>query len=103
MEDNKLEKEKIKYLKKKEKQRQKKMQYAKEYNQRPEVKERIKEYKKNYAQIPEVKEKAKAYKQQPEFKEGRKILTECECGGHYRSDHKQRHLRTNKHLKTISA
>ena len=53
-------------------------EYNKEYNSRPEVKERrrqyelrpeVKEYRKEYYQRPEVKERKKEYSQRPEVKE----------------------------------
>ena len=44
----------------------------KEYNQRPEVKERAKEYRKEYEQRPEVKERMKEYYRSPKYKERKK-------------------------------
>jgi len=48
----------------------------KEYYQRPEVKERYKEWGKEYNQRPEVKERLKEYYQRPEVKEKRKEWSE---------------------------
>jgi hypothetical protein len=43
-------------------------EYKKEYDQRPEIKQYHKEYKKEYDQRPEIKQKNKEYNQRPEIK-----------------------------------
>ena len=65
----------------------------KEYEQRPEVKERIKEYKKKYNKRPEVIARRKIYDQKPERKEYHKK---------YREEHKEEIIEYNQRPEVIA-
>jgi len=52
---------------------EKRKEYIRVYNQRPEVKEKKKENMRVYNQRPEIKERNKEYNQQPEVKENARI------------------------------
>ena len=66
--------------------------YHKEYYQAN--KEKMKEYDKKYHEAN--KEKMKVYKKKYDEKNNKNY--DCDCGGKYTNKHKQRHLRTIKHI-----
>lgn len=63
-------------------------EYRKEYDLRPEVKEKLKEYRKEYKFRPEVKERR-----------NQKII--CICSGTYSKINKAKHYKTRKHIQYI--
>jgi len=80
--------------------KEKRKEYDKEYREKnkEQIKEKNKEYReKNKEQI---KEKRKEYyeKNKEIIKEKKTKKYDCECGGKYTYNHKQRHLNSIKHI-----
>ena len=83
-------KECIKEYNQKPEVKERRIKYAKEYRQRPEVKEQGRKYRKEYRQRPEIIERDKKYRRSPEVKERNRDYARSEKGKKHKKEYYHR-------------